>query len=134
MTRIVLFKDMRLSTIKMLKVTLYVQRKRGGEENDDIIKIYEDPDFSDMCRVTYTTPELEKTNQFYMTRHLVSRYISDLLSAFVHDNDPFEYIQVTTAIHPSVNYHMSELDNSRVRYLIEDMVYDAIKTPVVRVN
>ncbi len=118
----------------MLKVTLYVQRQDTREDKDDVIKIYEDPDFLEMCRITYTTPELKKTSQFYMTRRLVTTYISDLLHSFVHDSDPFEYIQVTTAIHPSVNYHVSDLDSSHVRRLIEDMVYDAIKTPVERVK
>jgi hypothetical protein len=59
-------------------------------------------------------------------------YLDDVLKTFRHDADPFEYVQVSTQIHPSVLYHVSELDCCQVRHLIVDTVEAAIERPVQR--
>jgi len=118
----------------MLKSTFYIQRREGRSSNDDVIRIYENDRYSELYQITYSTPEWKKEVRFHMGRHLVVNYISDLLKSLNHDTDPFEYIQVSTTIHPSVMYHISDLEKSDVRHLIEDMVTTAIRTPIQRVN
>jgi hypothetical protein len=118
----------------MLKATLFLQRSTTSANTDDIIKIYEDDNYVEMYKVVYSTYELQKSKQFYMSRSSLVTYISDLLKALVYDNEPFEFIQVCTTIHPSILYHVSDLDKPEIRYLIEDAVYAAMKTPVQNVR
>jgi hypothetical protein len=118
----------------MLKSTLYIQRRNGTSSNDDVIRIYENDRYSELYQIVYSTPEWKKEVRFHMGRHLITNYIGDLLKSFNHDTDPFDYIQISTSIHPSVMYHISDLGNPEVRHLIEDMVYTAIRTPIERVN
>ncbi len=101
--------------------TLFIQRK-ADSRGDDIIRISCDDEYVDMYRIQYATPELKKKRVFYMTRSKVLAYVSDLLKSLTYDIEPFEAVQVSTIIHPSVVYHVSELDDIGCRRLIEDMV------------
>ena len=117
----------------MLKTTIYIQRRDGkGEEDDDIIRIYDDDEYRDTVRAVYSTPELKKNATFYFTIPHAIAYINDLLKTLRHDSSPFEHVQVTTAIHPSILYHVSDLDSSEIRYLIEDTIEVALRRPVFR--
>ena len=135
MTRLVRFKDDGRAIDKMLKATIYVQRKDGtGKKDDDVIDFYEDDDYQEMVRIKYSTPELQRNATFYLPIPRAINYLSDILKTFRHDADPFEYVQVSTQIHPSVLYHVSDLDNTEIRHLIEDTVEAAIRRPVRRVK
>ena len=117
----------------MLKATLYIQRTDGkGSEDDDIIRFYDDDEYRDTVRIVYSTPELKKNTTFYFTIPRAIAYISDLLKTLRHDSSPFEHVQVTTAIHPSILYHVSDMDNCEIRHLIEDTIDTAIRRPVFR--
>ena len=118
----------------MLKVTFYIQRKNSYSEDDDIVQIYDVDSGVDLYRLVYSTPEAKKSTQFHMTRSVATQYVVDLLQSLKFDSDPFEYFQVTTAIHPSIQYHISDLDNPAVRVLIEEMVYTTLKTPTRKVS
>lgn len=125
----------RTKIIKMLKVTFYIQRKNTYSQDDDIVEIFDAGDApGDLFRLVYSTPEARKATQFYMTRNTAAQYVVDLLHSLKYDSDPFEYFQVTTAIHPSIQYHISDLDAPAVRELIEEMVYTALKTPARKVE
>lgn len=104
------------------KVTFYLNRKGLGPKHDDVISIFEDDDYLEMYRIVYRTPELKKKNVFYMTRSKTMAYVSDLLKALTYDTDPFVSLQVSTAIHPSLQYQIPDLWDSGIRHLIEDMV------------
>ena len=118
----------------MLAATLYVQRNPDRTSEDDIIRIYAGDGMTEIHTVEYTTPETKKTSRFYMSRKVLIEYVGDLLKSLRHDTVPFECVQVTTAIHPSVVYHVADLDNDEVRHLIEDTVYNAVRIPVERVK
>ena len=51
-----------------------------------------------------------------------------------HDADPFEYLQVDTQMHPTVLYHVSDLDDPMVRHLIEDTVETALVRSIRKVK
>jgi hypothetical protein len=120
---------------KMLKATLYIQRTDGrGPSSDDTIQIFEDETHHDMARVVYSTPELAKNAEFYLPTSKAILYIRDTLKTLRHDTQPFESVQVTTRIHPSVLYHVSDLDDYEVRHLIEDTIETAIRLPVFRTS
>ena len=118
----------------MLAATLYVQRNPDRSSEDDIIRMYESDGMTDVHLVEYSTPETKKSSRFYMSRKVLLDYVSDILKSLRHDTVPFECVQVTTAIHPSVVYHVADLDDPEVRHIIEDTVYNAIRTPVERVK
>ena len=117
----------------MILATLYVQRNPDRTSEDDVIRVY-DSELPDVYTVEYMTPETKKASRFYMSRTVLLHYIGDLLKSLKYDAVPFECVQVTTAIHPSVVYHVADLDSADVRHLIEDTVYNAIKTPLERVR
>jgi hypothetical protein len=135
MTPVVRFKDDAVPTDKMLKATLYIQRSTNSTpENDDVIHMYEDDEHRDMIRIVYSTPELKKATEFYLTIPQTLQYVSDTLRTMVYDAQPFEHVQVSTVLHPSVLYHVSELSCCKVRHLIEDTVETALRRPILRVK
>jgi hypothetical protein len=118
----------------MLKATLYIQRTNGPSSADDVIHMYDDDEFRDMVRIVYSTPEWKKSSEFYLPIPKTLDYIHTTLKTLTHDSQPFEYVQVSTTIHPSVLYHVSDLDDGDVRYLIEETIETALRRPVERVK
>ena len=119
----------------MLKATIFIQRKENeGVHDDDVIRIYSTGETSEVLRVVYTTPDLKRSRQFYMGRPVVLDYVMDVLRALQYDAVPFEFFQVSTAMHPSVVYHISDLDVPSVRHVVEDLLYTSIKTPVSEIR
>jgi hypothetical protein len=115
---------------KMNKCTIRLLRKTLEETDDDVIRVYEDPDFAEMYRVTFRSSDIKKASEFYLDGGRAVAYISTILKSLTYDTDPFEKIQVDTAIHPSVMYHVSDLDQCSVRHLIEDMIDSSLRRPV----
>jgi hypothetical protein len=128
------FKDGGLVVDKMLKATLYIQRTNAPAASDDIIQLFDDDEFRDMIRVTYSTPELKKSTEFYLTVPQTLQYLSDTLKTLRHDAQPFEHVQVSTMLHPSILYHVSDLDCCQVRHLIEDTLETALRRQIFRVK
>ena len=118
----------------MLKVTLNIQRANGPSSTDDVIHMYDDDEFRDMVRIVYSTPEWKKSSEFYLPISKAVDYIHSTLKTLTHDSQPFEYVQVSTSIHPSVLYHVADLDDCEVRYLIEETVESVLRRPVLRVK
>lgn len=133
MTQVVPFREEHSILGKMLKVTLFIQRSDGhSQADDDIIRIFDDESCRDTFRVVFSTPELKKDTIFYASISKATTYISDMLKTLRHDTAPFEYVQVTTSIHPSVLYHVADLDNPEIRYLIEETIDLALRSPIFR--
>lgn len=113
------------------KVSLFLQKRDASSKHDDVISVFETPDYNEMFRVVFKPGEYtDRRNQFYLSRHLLRDYISDTLRSLCTDSDPFEYVQVSTAQHPSVLYHVADLENPTTRHMIEDMIMTAVRTPV----
>ena len=111
----------------MQKVKLFFCR--SGMQ-DDIIQFFDDETHADMVRVVYTPQEhTEKSNEFYLTRRAALLYASQVLKSMAYDNDPFEYVQIQTAIHPSVMYPIGDI-SGQARYLLEDMIEQSLSTNV----
>ena len=128
MTHRVLFKDALLHSNKMNKCTIRLLRKNN--EKDDVIQIYDDADFEEMYRINFRANDLKKTSEFYLDHGRTMSYISVILKSLSLDVDPFEQVQVETAMHPAVLYHISDLDDREVRHLIEDIVDTALRRPI----
>lgn len=112
----------------MLKVKLFFTRRQGA---DDILQLYDDEEYFEMVRIVYTPGDSTKTsNEFWLTRRDTFGYVSSILKSLESDTDPFEYLQVQTAIHPSIMYPVAEIEDTQTRWLVEDMIRDAIHANV----
>ena len=113
----------------MLKATLHFVTK---ENRDDILRIFDDDTHDDMFRVIYKPNDAAGLNEFHLTYREVQDYVSTILKSLDGDTEPFEYIQVSTSMHPSVMYHTSELEDRDVRWRVEDMVFLACRKAIWR--
>lgn len=110
--------------------SLLFTRKNHNSHHDDKIIVRTHERSHDVFEVTYSSPELRLDRQFSASLSSVIHYIEDSLTSMRHDIDPFENIQVTTSIHPSVLYHVSDMDESSVRDLILNMLRDSLRFDV----
>jgi hypothetical protein len=113
---------MHLATIRFV-------RDGNNERDDDVLRIF-DTDCNDLFRVTFHPSEMKKANQFFATRHWTLEYISEILHTLSHDTDPFENLQVETAIHPSVLYSMMDMDEMHIRQLVENTIDSVLRRTV----
>lgn len=108
----------------MLLASLYIIS--ADNRPDDVIRIQTTTSRRLMVVFEPGEPGCKKTI-FFMNSHCVMSYIDDILQSMRMDIDPFEELQVTTRIHPSVLFHVSDLDKRDTRHLILGMVETALK-------
>ena len=119
----------------MIKTTLRFLRNGETEDRDDVINIYSVASSSDLFRVLYVPGDSASHYRYesQMTRSGVLDYVSDILKSMRYDIDPFDRIQVSTDLHPSVMYAVADMDNTIVRKNLENIVYTSLRSRVVRV-
>ena len=116
----------------MQKVKLFFTRRAGA---DDIIQMFDDETHVDMVRLVYTPGDhTKKSNAFHMTSRDALSYVNNILKAMHNDIDPFEHVQVQTAIHPSILFSAMDVGCRRVQDVVEDMVYQALRVNVEEVK
>lgn len=113
------------------KCTIRLIRDQTKQREDDVIEMYDDPEFDEMVRITFRPVDCKK-RQFFLPINRAVSYVSTVLKTLMYDTMPFETVQVDTEIHPSVLYHVSDLDDRNIRDLIQDTVEDALRRPVTR--
>lgn len=112
----------------MLKATIHFVTK---ENEDDILRIFDDDTHEDMYRVVYKPHDVTTgVNEVFLSYPDLQDYFSTILKSLERDTEPFEYIQVMTPIHPSVMYHTSELEDRDTRWRVEDMVFLACRKAI----
>jgi hypothetical protein len=111
-------------------VTIWVIPTENGK--DDKIEINRGSRASEMVDITYTPGDSKSKSvySFSLTRSGVGRYLENLLFSMTKDQDPFEKIQISTAMSPAIMYHVSDLDE--VQSTILSMVEDALYVDVIR--
>ena len=100
------------------------------DNRDDILRIFDDEVHCDLYRVVFKPHDQVGSNEMSLGYEDLQDYVSTILKSMERDNDPFEYIQVTTMVHPSVMYHVCELENRDIRWHIEDMVFLACRKAI----
>ena len=118
----------------MILARLYLTTRVPGR--DDIIDM-ETSDYADaipdMVKLTYTPHDLKKTTYtFQLSRRRVLSYVRSVLDSLALDTDPFEQVQVTTAISPSVMYHVSDMSNRDILDNIETILDTVLQVKVDR--
>jgi len=116
----------------MQKVKLYFTRRTGS---DDIIQMYDDDTHVDMVRLVYTPGDhTKRSHEFYMTTRDVLSYVRNILNAMNNDVDPFEFVQIQTAIHPSIMFSAIDVGCRRIQDTLDDMIFQAIRVNVGEVK
>jgi len=114
----------------MFVASVFFLRKGGSPRQDDTMTIRRVDGYQGVFQVTYTSPDFTFGKTFTSHGSSVCNYIEDSLKSMRHDTEPFESIQVSTVVHPSVMYHTSDMDDADVRELILDMIRDAMRFDV----
>lgn len=135
MTQSVPFKDCYINIRKMLKTTLRFLRHGATETNDDVINIFSSDISPDIFRILYVPGDSSHGYRYesQMTRNTVMDYISDILKAMKYDVDPFDRIQISTDLHPSLMYCVEDMENCITRRNLENILYTSLRYRVVRV-
>jgi hypothetical protein len=111
-------------------ITLWFIQSDGRE--DDKVEINRGSRASEVVTLKYT-PGDSKTGSVYsfsLTRAGVRRYLENLLYSVSKDQDPFEKIQISSSLGPSIMYHVSDLDD--VHSTIIGSIDDALYVDVTR--
>jgi hypothetical protein len=114
------------------KCTIRLIRDSTKQREDDVIELFDDAEFEEMVRITFR-PAHCNVREFYLPLNRAVNYVATVLKTLTLDTAPFENVQVDTQIHPAILYHVSDLDDRDVRYLIEDTVESALRRPVTMV-
>jgi hypothetical protein len=116
----------------MQKVKLYFTRRNGS---DDIIQMYDDETHVDMVRLVYTPGDhTKRSHEFHLTSRDVLSYVGNILKAMNNDVDPFEFVQIQTAIHPSIMFSAMDVGCRRIQDVLDDMIFQAIRVNVEEVK
>lgn len=111
------------------KCTIRLIRDSNKQREDDVIEMYDDEDFAEMVLIAFR-PAHCASREFYLPVNRAVNYVATVLKTLTHDTAPFENVQVDTQIHPAILYHVGDLDDRDIRYLIEDTVESALRRPV----
>ena len=98
---------------------------------DDIIKFYPSSSYFELYIVEFTPSDLVKSKyEFTLNYEQLKKYIQSLLDLLRYDSEPFDEIQLTTKMIPSVMFTIADLDRRHVRELIEYNVISALNTQI----
>jgi hypothetical protein len=114
----------------MYTIVLRLTRTKEPEaSNDDKIIVQHNTTYPNLFDVTYTTPELKVARKFTADESDVMDFFSDTLRGVQTDTDPFGYVQICTAIHPSFIFKVREFD-CEIRCNIMNMIRFALRADV----
>ncbi len=100
-------------------------------KRDDVIKFWPAPNLIEHYIVEFTPSDLTKSKyKFSFNQQELKLYIQSLLDLLRYDNEPFDDIQLTTKMIPSVIFSIADLDRTHIRGLIEYNIMNALDTPI----
>ena len=116
--------------MSMYTVVLRLTRKKEPEaSNDDKIIVQHNVQYFNLFDVTYSTPELKVDRKFTADESDVMDFFSDILRGVQTDTDPFEYLQISTSIHPVFIFKVREFGCEN-RCNIMNMIRFALRADV----
>jgi len=114
----------------MYTIVLRLTRKKEPEaSNDDKIIVQHNVQYFNLFDVTYSTPELKVARTFTADESDVMDFFSDTLRGLQTDTDPFEYLQISTSIHPVFIFRVNEFDCD-IRCNIMNMIRFALRADI----
>lgn len=109
--------------------SMILTRKDKGSEFDDKIVIQNNLSYPNLFDVTFTTPGVKVGRKFTVDESKVIDFIGDILQGLRCDTDPFEELQVYTAIHPTFMYKVDDLC-CEIRCNIINMIRFALRADI----
>jgi hypothetical protein len=118
----------------MMLLSIQITRDDENESRDDIIRIRTVEDMPDIVSVKakFRNNAEDVENQFYLPRGAAIDYVNTLIGSIQCDNEPFDSVQLNSAMFPSVMYRVSDLNEDSVRSSIQNIVYSTFNTTVFR--
>lgn len=113
-----------------MSFSLLFTRRGMNSSRDDKICVCPYEGSHSIFEVVYRTPELTRDRRFLASFSGTLQYVEDILMSMRLDTDPFENIQLNTAIHPAVMFDVSDMDDSFSRDVIINMVGDSMRYDV----
>jgi hypothetical protein len=114
----------------MYIATLHLTRTgKPSVSDDDKIIIQHNLQYSNLFNVTYSTPELKMARTFTADESKIMDFIGDILLSLPYDHEPFEEVQVSTAIHPNILYAVANI-NCNVRGVILNTIRFALRADI----
>ena len=98
------------------------------DNKDDVILFERTTNESDTIRVKYTPGDVKVSYNFTLNRDSTRKYVLNLLSSLVKDQDPWHKIQIAPATGPAIMYHMSDIEDSIdiIMETVDSLVYNTI--------
>ena len=116
----------------MLRLRLYLIYKDGRK--DDTISIHSTCS-GNLFRVVVRPSEYDETQfETFMSTSKVLDYIHKSLKSLQYDVDPYEQVQITCMMAPTILYHVADMSDADVRHLIDDILYDELTCHVRQVD
>ena len=115
--------------MSMYIVTLHLTRTGKASSEDDRILVQHNATYPNLFDVTYTTPELKMARRFTVDESKVMDFLSDVLESLPYDHEPFEEVQVSTAIHPNILYAVANI-GMHVRGVILNTIRFALRADI----
>lgn len=120
--------------IRMVLIATIYFIQSGQPEKDDVVRICSTPD-ADEYIVSYKPWEYKRVrNEFSLSYMEVLNYVNTIIRSLEHDDDPIDSIQISTAIHPSVMFHLADLETVEIRNIFDDMLRSALRVNVKRIT
>jgi hypothetical protein len=119
----------------MRLLTLFVTRN-DGVDHDDIFNFDSVVDLPDHVRVTikFSASGVDSgkgfSRSFVLSRAGVYEYVMSLVGSLLRDDDPYQKVQLSSAIYPSVIYRVDDLEDEAVCSSIKDIVWSTFNTTV----
>ena len=113
----------------MYIVTLHLTRTGKPSSSDDKILVQHNATYPNLFDVTYMTPELKLARRFTVDESKVMDFLSDILESLPYDHEPFEEVQVSTAIHPNILYAVANI-GMHVRGVILNTIRFALRADI----
>lgn len=113
----------------MYIATLHLTRTGKASSEDDKILVQYNATYPNLFDVTYTTPELKLARRFTVDESKVMDFLSDVLESLPYDHEPFEEVQVSTAIHPNILYAVANI-GCHVRGVILNTIRFALRADI----
>lgn len=106
--------------------------RNGIHSDDDVITFTTDADYPDVVEISakYKTPA-KSAYIFSLPRSRCEHYARTLIGALVDDVEPFDRVQISSAVFPAVMYDVRELNRPSVVESINEMLYLTFD-PIVR--
>jgi hypothetical protein len=104
-------------------LTLHITRN-SDHASDDTIAFQTDPAYPDVVEITSTFGDSKKLSYKYtLPRGRCPHYARTVVRALVDDAEPFDRLQINSAMFPAVMYNVEDLGRSRVMDAIDEILY-----------